>query len=424
MDQLAFMQIASKFKIMKVSIIVPIYNIDQYLDQCIQSLVIQTYKNLEIILVNDGSKDGSLEICRFYEKKDRRIKIVNKENGGLVSARKAGIGIASGDYVYYVDGDDWVDNKCIELMVQYVSEYGVEAVIAGHKREFHGSLRAIKNHLLPGYYDKNAMEKFVYPNMISANKFFQHGVNTYSWGKLVAKELAVKLQLGIPDSIVMGEDAAFTYPMLYQARSIYVAESAWYYYRQRANSILKSPNSDDLELERLGIFFRYLKKNLLPTRFEYRLQKQMQEYFIANAIVRTGGALQKKRYLEVSCLFGKIPIGARVCLYSSGSFGQHLYKKILSTGRYICVGWFDEDFEESQFFGLPVSDPKLISDCQFDFMIVATMSSDVFNGVKAKFIQDGISANKIQGIEINPNSIEEQINALGFCSIDFEPLIK
>ena len=90
-----------------LSVIVPIYNTEKYLNRCVDSIINQTYKDLEVILVNDGSTDGSLAICREYEKKDVRVKVVNKENGGLSSARNAGLDVSSGDYVTFVDSDDF-----------------------------------------------------------------------------------------------------------------------------------------------------------------------------------------------------------------------------------------------------------------------------------------------------------------------------
>ena len=91
-----------------ISVLVPIYKIDRYLGICIESLLNQTYKNLEIILVDDGSPDRCPEICDLYASKDERIKVIHKSNGGLVSARKAGLMAAKGEYIGYVDGDDWV----------------------------------------------------------------------------------------------------------------------------------------------------------------------------------------------------------------------------------------------------------------------------------------------------------------------------
>lgn len=93
-----------------INIIVPIYGINRYVGICIESLINQTYRNIEIILVDDGSMDKCPEICGLYVKKDNRIKVVHKKNGGIVSARKAGLEVATGDYIGYVDGDDWVDS--------------------------------------------------------------------------------------------------------------------------------------------------------------------------------------------------------------------------------------------------------------------------------------------------------------------------
>ena len=94
---------------MMVSVIVPVYNISGYLERCLQSILSQTYVDLEIILVDDGSEDSSGQICDQYAEIDNRIRVIHKKNGGLVSARKAGVSAASGDYVVWVDGDDWIE---------------------------------------------------------------------------------------------------------------------------------------------------------------------------------------------------------------------------------------------------------------------------------------------------------------------------
>ena len=97
-----------------VSIIVPCYNVEAYLPKCVNSILEQTYKKIEIILVDDGSPDNCGKICDEYAKKDERIKVIHKENGGLVSARNAGYDVATGDWMMYVDGDDWLDADCCQ----------------------------------------------------------------------------------------------------------------------------------------------------------------------------------------------------------------------------------------------------------------------------------------------------------------------
>ena len=104
----------------KVSIIVPIYNVEKYLSKCIESILSQTYKNIEIILVDDGSPDNSPQICDEYAKKDDRIIVIHKANGGVSSARNAGIDIATGKYIGFVDPDDYIENNMYELMVNKI----------------------------------------------------------------------------------------------------------------------------------------------------------------------------------------------------------------------------------------------------------------------------------------------------------------
>ena len=115
--------------VLKYSIIVPIYNISSFIDQCVESLVNQTCKNLEIILVNDGSKDNSLEIIKKWERKDSRIVVVNKTNGGLSSARNEGLKSATGDYILYVDGDDWIDVGALAEADRFITKYGLVDMI-------------------------------------------------------------------------------------------------------------------------------------------------------------------------------------------------------------------------------------------------------------------------------------------------------
>ena len=118
-----------------ISVIVPIYNIDRYVGICIESIIKQTYDNLEIILVDDGSTDKSPVICDLYATKDNRIKVIHKPNGGLVSARKAGVQNATGKFVGYVDGDDYVEPTFFESLYNAITRYDADVAISGYSRD-------------------------------------------------------------------------------------------------------------------------------------------------------------------------------------------------------------------------------------------------------------------------------------------------
>ena len=115
----------------KVSVVVPIYNVENYLEKCIKSLISQSLTDLEIILVDDGSTDSSSVICDKYSILDSRIVVIHKKNGGLVSARKTGLKIAKGDYIGFVDGDDYIDERMYEDLLSYISKNGVDVVNSG-----------------------------------------------------------------------------------------------------------------------------------------------------------------------------------------------------------------------------------------------------------------------------------------------------
>lgn len=114
-----------------VSVIVPVYNVERYLNKCVDSIINQTYKNLEIILVNDGSKDNCLSICREYEKVDKRVKVIDKPNGGLSSARNAGLKIATGDFIFFIDSDDFIENNSINILLETQAQTNADITFIG-----------------------------------------------------------------------------------------------------------------------------------------------------------------------------------------------------------------------------------------------------------------------------------------------------
>ena len=136
----------------KVSVIVPVYNIKDCLEKCIQSIQRQTYGNIEILLVNDGSTDGSDIICRKYARIDRRVEVIDKENGGLVSARKAGISRAEGDYILNVDGDDWIEDIMIESLVLKAEQTNADIVTSGYYQESLKNIAKVTDSIEEGIY--------------------------------------------------------------------------------------------------------------------------------------------------------------------------------------------------------------------------------------------------------------------------------
>ena len=180
-----------------VSIIIPVYNSEAFLDKCIQSAINQSYKNIEIILVNDGSIDSSGEICDNYSSIDSRIKTIHKNNGGLVSSRKTGLKASTGEYVLYIDGDDWIELDIIKNYIDQVLKHNADVVVSSHITNLEGREDILMNPLPSGVYNKDKLKSIIYPKMLYTGNFSQFGIFSYSWGKLYRKEILLEHQLKV-----------------------------------------------------------------------------------------------------------------------------------------------------------------------------------------------------------------------------------
>jgi glycosyltransferase involved in cell wall biosynthesis len=393
-----------------VSIIIPIYGVELYLKQCIESVLSQTYQNLQIILVNDGSKDKCGEICDYYATKDTRIHIIHKQNEGLVNARKSGLAVAEGDYVTFVDGDDWVRENFIFNLVQPAIKYNTDFIIAGYIREFYGKEDKIIPKLPIGYYSKEDLVENILPNALYNGIFFQHGISTYVWNKLF-KLTKLKHYLALVDkNIVMGEDAALTYPYLFNCDNLYITDATDYLYRQRPNSIVKSVPNLKFEYSQLSLLFKHLKKHI--SKFIHiDIEKQLKLYFYAQILIRSGGVINDN---IKTIPFSNIDTAKDIVIYSSGSFGQHLISSIQKLNFYNIISWLDEDHVESQIFGLEVNSIDHILEIDFDLVLIASIDEKYTNSAVSKLKNLGISKDKISCFKFNLIQIEKAIIDIGF----------
>lgn len=219
---------------LKYSVIVPIYKVEKYLNKCIDSILAQTYKNFELLLIDDGSPDRCPQICDEYAALDKRVRVIHKKNGGLVSARNVGIEEARGEYICYVDGDDWIDEKLLESVYEKALRIkSPDVVIFGIVKKFANRDEEIFTDLKDGFYDKNQLKNEVYPYMMYDNRkpFCQGLIFPAACNKIYKRSL-LKEHYCEDLKIRMGEDNAFVYEMLWYAESIYIYNKIFYYYNQ------------------------------------------------------------------------------------------------------------------------------------------------------------------------------------------------
>ena len=266
------------------SIIVPVYNVGKYIEKCIESIINQTYQDLEIILVDDGSTDDCPEICDRFAAEDKRIKVIHKENGGLMSARQAGLKIACGEYVGFVDGDDWIEPDMYESFYSAVKAHNPDIAMCEFYFAYPDKKVASSQILSAEFYDKKDMEKKLYPYMLFNKSFYKFGIFPCCWSKLFKKELLEKCLYKVTPEIRVGEDAAFTYPCLLLANSAAYVKKSLYNYRVNPESMTKA-YSRDME-DTILIPYEILKKAFAD--YDYNLSAQLSYYliYLVNMMIR------------------------------------------------------------------------------------------------------------------------------------------
>ena len=209
-----------------VSVIVPIYNVEKYLRKSVDSIINQSYKNLEIILVDDGSPDNCPDICEEYAEKDSRVRVIHKENGGLSDARNAGTDIAKGEYISYIDSDDWIDSETIKLTLEKMLEVGAEIGAFNVLVVYEGE--QVTPDLSEDFEVMNS-EQAIATTMRNTK------VKTTAWNKIYKSEILKDLRF--PKGR-LNEDEFFTFRVLDRAEKIVYIHRQCYYYLQRKNSIM------------------------------------------------------------------------------------------------------------------------------------------------------------------------------------------
>ena len=218
----------------KVSVIVPVYNIEKYIERCLHSLLGQDFADMEIIVVNDGSKDGSLNIVKQIACKDERIKIVDKVNGGLSSARNAGIEVAKGKYVLHIDGDDWIEQGYISDMHAFAEREDLDIVVTDFFFDWDNGKFI--------YAADAQLNKKIFTQQEYFSVFFEKGYPAV-WNKLFKRSLYVDNKIIHPLDITVGEDLVTTPRLIYFANKIGKINKPYVHYIQRATNISLSTSN-------------------------------------------------------------------------------------------------------------------------------------------------------------------------------------
>ena len=313
----------------KVSVIIPVYNVHRYIERCVKSVIDQTYRNIEIILVDDGSTDNSGRICDFLQKKDSRVKVYHKNNGGLSDARNYGIIKSNGDYIFFLDSDDYISMELIELLLYSSIYHKTDLVISGLHDFYEGEL--IRSDDIKKNKDFIISKEECYRKM-----FTQDQIDVNATAKLYKRQLFNDIQfpVGLPY-----EDIQIVDKIVEKCRSISVITYRGYYYLQRPDSIMYSSMSKDKlilidKTEELLNFIKskypnleiYALRRYIYCNFHLLGRSIINDQFIDISRQLRKNILKHKKIILTSSIFSNKEKIATVILF----IGLQIYKKIWS----------------------------------------------------------------------------------------------
>ncbi len=267
-----------------ISIIVPIYKVEKFINKCVDSIIAQTFKEIEIILVDDGSPDNCPQIVEEYAGKYENVKAIHKENGGLIAARKSGVEIATGEYVCFVDGDDWLEPDMYANIADAIEKHNPDCVITQFYYSYEERDEVSEYKLSQELYTREDLEKEVFPTMLFNGTFYSFGIYPCCWTKVFKKEILEKHIYDVDDRIRMGEDIAFTYPCLIDCQSVAFIDKPLYHYRINPESMTKA--YDDKLPDIYTIPYNALVNKSRELNVDLSAQLPYYLLYLANFVVR------------------------------------------------------------------------------------------------------------------------------------------
>lgn len=284
----------------KISIIIPVYNMEEFLDDCVNSVLKQTYTNLEILLVDDGSKDHSPQMCDQYAEKYPQIKVIHKENGGLISAWSEGVHCCTGEYLFFLDSDDWIDPETISDLASHLSGTGKEIICSNYIIEKKNQSIPVIQSMPPGIYDRPAIETQIFPRLLG--KEFR-SIHCSRCMKLFSKVLFTDNMQYCERKLSLGEDMNIVFATLLDAERIVIVEKGLYYHYRFVDASMVHKYSPRL-YDNMQLLYRVLhgilcaKKENLPATIDWKSCLKQEYIFLIFQAIKNELRAPDSRYLN------------------------------------------------------------------------------------------------------------------------------
>lgn len=380
----------------KITIIIPAYNAEKSLYKCVTSVVSQTFDDIQIILIDDGSVDKTYDMCKELQQMDKRIEVYHTENKGSVCARKMGLELAIGDYIGFVDADDYIEPDMFQKLLQRFIDTGADFIHSGYIEE-NGRERKIVCDFEDSILDMESTEdriRFLQEYVLGETK--DNYISSSIWSKLFKRELIRKCYGELPDEQQYGEDLLCLCRCIFESKRIALYKRAGYHY-VIGKSTLSHLKYDNYMRKEIGLWYHILKladeygcTEVLSNEIYYFLKKRMLHVVWSDKKEKL--PIPRYYYKDIEKVYEK-----KVVIFGAGDVGQDYYAQI---SKYKCceiVAWVDSNWDKYHFSYAEVTAIDDIRDnLYYDVILIAVREKKVGMEIKKLLTNRGISDEKIE----------------------------
>lgn len=371
-----------------ISVIIPVYNCERYVARCLKSVREQTYEKLEIILINDGSTDHTAEICRNFAVADSRIRYIEQQNRGVAYTRKKGVELALGQYIGFVDADDYIDTDFYEKMILYMSD--MQLVTSGYIV----SERIIFDELPEGAYRSEERKKYLYENMLLFENKQCQGISSALFTKLFMAEILKGVVQKTAMDVFIGEDVDIVFRYILQCDAVYISRVCSYHYELNGESAMHSVNKN--YLHNFNSLYLSLEEEFEKSSYRDILMPKWNRWVWQTLQRDTPRFMgwdfeqdkQRVRYISpyINLLSQK-----RIVLYGAGVVGRDFYRLYRKTQDVDIVLWVDMNWKNLQKEGLPVYSAEKIARVDYDYILLAVKEQEQADGIRKHLRDSGVN---------------------------------
>ncbi len=404
------MNMIKDYRLCKISVIVPVYNAEKHIERCIKSIQEQTFRNMQIILIDDGSTDESGIVCDFYAMNDNRIQVFHTENSGSVAARKLGLIHSIGEYVGFVDADDYIEPDMFETLIEEICENNVDFVHTGYIEETDNKKKIILDFENKFFSFSSLEEKADFLIRYVLHSKENQNISYSIWSKLFKRELIYKCFLSLPDEQQYGEDLLCLCKCILQCESLKLSRHALYHYTIQEQS-LSHLNRVEHVIEITGLNYNILK---IFQEYSEKLYKRIKTdiffYLKRSYLYMLEKLIERDKYISYFYFKNIDDLrGKKVVIYGAGKVGCGYYLQFCRYQDIEIVAWMDSNWRECQYEFATVIGVKELINLKYENIIIAVNDELSALEIKDKLIRYGQNINRILW-EKPGNILEESIS--------------